>query len=561
MTLSLLNRLRTRARKPPIAEKGVTFSVIVVFFNMRREAQRTLLSLSRKYQQGIDGIDYEVLCIDNGSSEPLDKEFVESFGPEFRLIRPDPALPSACKAINDAASQARGNYLCIMIDGAHVLSPGVLSQANEALTGYPEAMVALRQWFIGGDQRWLGERGYTRELEDQLFARSRWPQEPYSLFEIGRAMHDPSGGWHQSMSETNCLFLPAGLYKEIGGYDERFDEPGAGYANLDIFSRAATAVRGPIVSLLGEASFHQFHGGTTTNASDRTKNKLVSEYTSKFRQLKEHAFVPVDQSRLLFFGRLRSPKSHMSELRPLFANIPLSDELRPRRAHRSFDRGGRVHLLSAYRETDAAQTEWLGENIDLYPADLIALQEIIQRGRPECIIMPHASKPLVNFVGSIVKIVGCETRIIWPARNAKIVSNPFTPVDSIGGDQSRPDAFMTVRRLALRFDRILVLYSILRGARVAGEALMPYAGLVSPASYFVLLGTSLGRPYIGYATFDASAVLQRMMTKVPGFVVDQTWEHRHPMIASPGGFLLRTPDLRAARNEAIDKEYSEGLAT
>src|SRR5579859_323286 len=104
------------------------FTIVVVFYNMRREAARTLTSLCRAYQRGIGDLPYEVLCIDNGSSEPLDPEWIRSFGPEFRLVVPSKILPSPCQAINEAAATAKGRYLAIMIDGAHVLTPGVFRE-------------------------------------------------------------------------------------------------------------------------------------------------------------------------------------------------------------------------------------------------------------------------------------------------------------------------------------------------------------------------------------------------------------------------------------------------
>ena len=55
---------------------------------MKREAARTLHSLSRAYQQGIDDLDYEVIVVENGSApdQKLGEEFVRSFGPEFRYL-------------------------------------------------------------------------------------------------------------------------------------------------------------------------------------------------------------------------------------------------------------------------------------------------------------------------------------------------------------------------------------------------------------------------------------------------------------------------------------------
>lgn len=107
---------RVQPSGPPL------FSIIVNFYNMQREAERTLTSLTRSYQRGVDDIAYEVLCIDNGSKPPMDPAWVESFGPEFRLFKPSKSLPSPCFALNEAARHAKGKHLAIMIDGAHVLT-------------------------------------------------------------------------------------------------------------------------------------------------------------------------------------------------------------------------------------------------------------------------------------------------------------------------------------------------------------------------------------------------------------------------------------------------------
>ena len=64
---------------------------------MRREAERTLHSLSRAYQQGIDDLDYEVIVVENGSADDqrLGEDFVRGFGPEFRYLDlGDDATPS-----------------------------------------------------------------------------------------------------------------------------------------------------------------------------------------------------------------------------------------------------------------------------------------------------------------------------------------------------------------------------------------------------------------------------------------------------------------------------------
>ena len=51
----------------------------------------------------------------------------------------------------------------------------------------------------------------------------------------------------------------------MGGFDERFQSPGGGLVNLDFFRLAITCNRLQPIVLLGEGSFHQFHGGVATN--------------------------------------------------------------------------------------------------------------------------------------------------------------------------------------------------------------------------------------------------------------------------------------------------------
>ena len=84
----------TGAPRPPLAPEApadaVDLSVVVVFYNMRREAARTLQSLSRSYQEELDDIDYEVIVVENGSdeSEKLGADFVRELRSRVPLPRP-----------------------------------------------------------------------------------------------------------------------------------------------------------------------------------------------------------------------------------------------------------------------------------------------------------------------------------------------------------------------------------------------------------------------------------------------------------------------------------------
>lgn len=55
-----------------LQNNSLKISIVVVFYNMRREARRTLYSMSAEYQKDVGETDYEVIAIDNNSEYPLD---------------------------------------------------------------------------------------------------------------------------------------------------------------------------------------------------------------------------------------------------------------------------------------------------------------------------------------------------------------------------------------------------------------------------------------------------------------------------------------------------------
>ncbi|MGH8474252.1 MAG: glycosyltransferase, partial [Methylococcales bacterium] len=242
-------------------------SVVVVVYNMVREAPRTLYSLSASYQRHIDSGDYEIIVVDNGSNPPLDPQLVLRLAGNFRLIRIDRASPSPAQAVNRGLALARGNVVGVMIDGARIATPGLLDFARQGAR-LPAAVVAAPGWYLGYDmQRWAMRYGYDQAREDALLAAIEWPQDGYRLFEIGTMDDSSVDGWLQPIAETNALFMRRELWDQLEGMDEGFDAPGGGLVNLDTYSRAIELPDAQLVLLLGEGTFHQLHGGIATNAS------------------------------------------------------------------------------------------------------------------------------------------------------------------------------------------------------------------------------------------------------------------------------------------------------
>jgi hypothetical protein len=242
-------------------------SVIAVFFNMRREAARTLHSLTREYQGIGAGNGYEVIVIDNGSSQPLSETETLSFGPEFQYCYVDAASPSPCETINKFTLKARFENVMVIIDGARILSPGIARLAIAALGMFEHPFIYTLAMHIGDKpQNYLVSEGYNQAVEDKLLETTGWEKNGYALFPVSSVALSSKAGFFSRLAESNCFVVRKDDFIKIGLYQSGFKSPGGGLCNLELFNRMNAAGWMEPVMLLGEATFHQFHGGVATNA-------------------------------------------------------------------------------------------------------------------------------------------------------------------------------------------------------------------------------------------------------------------------------------------------------
>lgn len=290
-------------------------SVILIVHDMVREIPRTLQSLLRSYQQQSAALEYEVLVIENGSKDRLDPKLVIQCGNNFHYHYLENPPPSPAYAMNYGAKHSTGEILCFMIDGAHLLTPGVFRLALGAFRAFDNPVVATRYFYLGpGAQNETILKGYCKQREDELLEKIQWPNDGYRLFEIGTPLqaHTPSISWFNKMIESNCLFMKRSTFEEIGGAEERFDIPGGGFLNIDMYREAVNVPDALPVQLIGEGSFHQLHGGTTTNVDPVERDNKVETYREQYRDIRGE-YPSVSEKDVFFFGHLptRHSKIHM----------------------------------------------------------------------------------------------------------------------------------------------------------------------------------------------------------------------------------------------------------
>lgn len=534
------------AAPAPVEAKDL--SVVVVVYDMKREAPRTLHSLSRAYQRGVEDLDYEVIVVENGSApeEKLGEELVRSFGPNFRYVDlGDQATPSPTTALNHGAALASGNVIAFMIDGAHVLTPGVLQWGMTGLEAYEPAIVTTQQWYVGpGQQGDTMHGGYDEGYEDRLFEGVQWPDDGYRLFDIGHFIGDRD--WLDGLWESNCIFVPRKLLQQVGCFDDSFSMPGGGYANLELFERLGHAPDHRMVTILGEGSFHQTHGGTTTNRSDADdrRNRIVS-YAQHYAELRGRSFKgpgrtmhyvgTMHTSALRTRGRRMTGRAFLDVSKKVTTGedgrptvpTPVPDDLK-------------LNFIEAFWRSFAwRETEWLGTKVDKAPTDLFAYQELLASVRPDWIIETGTGNGgRALFLASICELLG--TGSVISVDGAKRGDRPEHPrLTYVTGVPHEPETVERVRALTGQSPRGLVILGTVGPQRRMVREFEAFEPFVPVGSYVVMEETIVnGHPvWPGFGPGPGEAV-QRVLVKHSGFAVDPTFE-KYSVTFNPGGYLKR----------------------
>lgn len=273
-------------------------SVVIACHDMARELPRTLRSLAPPYQSAAGQL--EVIVVDNGSATPPRAEDFNVLGLDLTVMAATRPSPSPVAALNLGLMAARAPLIGAWIDGARLASPGLLAACRAAARMHPRPVVATLNYQLGPTrQHQASETGYCQAVEDALLEEIGWPDDGYALFSIATP---ELGRPDAPMLESNALFMPRTLWRELGGFDPDFVEPGGGVANPDIFIRACALRDAQLIRVLGEGTFHQFHGGVSTSTPRRAMDVLRDGSRAYLRR-RGRPLVPVRAPGWLFDAR------------------------------------------------------------------------------------------------------------------------------------------------------------------------------------------------------------------------------------------------------------------
>jgi len=214
--------------------------------------------------------------------------------------------------------------------------------------------------------------------------------------------------------------------------------------------------------------------------------------------------------------------------------------------------------------------DWMGRPIIQYPQDMVAVQELIWKVRPDLIIetgIAHGGSlvlsasmlALLDMCDAIEqgtafdprqsrrKVIGVDIDI-RPHNREAIESHPMSSrIQMIQGSSIDPVTVSEVRQAANGFGRVMVFLDSMHTHHHVLKELQAYGDLVSVGSYCVVFDTFVEDmpanlfPDRPWEPGNNPRTAVKVFLKInDDFCQDPEWESKLQVTVAPGGFLLRT---------------------
>ncbi len=194
---------------------------------------------------------------------------------------------------------------------------------------------------------------------------------------------------------------------------------------------------------------------------------------------------------------------------------------------------------------------WLGRPIIQYPQDILALQEIIFKVKPEIIVEAGIARggsiifsaSMLELIGSPAEVLGIDIDIRSHNREA-ILAHPMSKrIQLLQGSSVSAETIAEVKKRVGNKKALVILDSNHTYEHVKQE-LELYSPLVQKDSYLIVFDTviddlsdelSAGRPW-GYKNGPKKAV-DEFLQKTNRFEIDEEIQNKLMITAAPSGYL------------------------
>lgn len=195
---------------------------------------------------------------------------------------------------------------------------------------------------------------------------------------------------------------------------------------------------------------------------------------------------------------------------------------------------------------------WLGRPIIQYPTDMVAIQEILWRVRPELVIetgIAHGGSLILS--SSILELIGGNGRVlgididIRDHNRIEIEKHPLSRrIDMIQGSSIAPETVAQVRKVAEGKGPVVVILDSNHTHDHVLSELEAYAPLVTEGSYLIVLDTVvddlpkalfMDRPW--GPTDNPKTAVREFLKHTDRFELDLEIERKLLLTAAPSGYL------------------------
>jgi cephalosporin hydroxylase len=246
-----------------------------------------------------------------------------------------------------------------------------------------------------------------------------------------------------------------------------------------------------------------------------------------------------------------------------------NEEIQTQAADAALQKGTYEWFNKANSHKYSYHFEWLGRPIIQYPQDILAMQELIWKVKPDLIIetgIAHGGS-LILSASMLAQLDMCESitqnNIFDPKKsNRKVLgidieirahnrvaieSHPMASrIQMLEGSSIAPEIIEQVKQLADKCERVLVLLDSNHTKEHVLAELEAYAPLTSVESYCVVFDTIIedmpnemfpNRPW-GPGNNPKTAVWEYLKTH-PEFVIDKSIQNKLLITVAPDGYLKR----------------------